>query len=260
MAESKEYTAIIAVPTYADLETADRTKLVFVNDATADPTVDRGGAMYNYSQTEHRWVKRYEEESMDLKTTKVINIKTLQKFDEKQQQLYWMSREIMTKEAALELYRNLNDSYGGTMMTTLVEKRLKELLPSLSLFYVKKSINQITSGGVTPDIDDAKLAAMIEQSVKDYMESHPIDPGMSDDEIKAYVTAYVSDAITELQNEIMDEFHETVNTINARLVSMESQLSGIRAEIDNHRERLTAVEGDVDTLKEQIDSVFWHEL
>ena len=71
MAESKEYTAIIAVPTYADLETADRTKLVFVNDATADPTVDRGGAMYNYSQTEHRWVKRYEEESMDLKTTKV---------------------------------------------------------------------------------------------------------------------------------------------------------------------------------------------
>ena len=70
----------------------------------------------------------------------------------------------------------------------------------------------------------------------------------------------MADAITELQNEIMDEFHETVNTINARLVSMESQLSGIRAEIDNHRERLTAVEGDVDMPKEQIDSVFWHEL
>lgn len=260
MAENKEYDAIIAVPTYADLETADRTKLVFVNDATADPTVDRGGAMYNYSTTENRWIKRYEEESMDLKTTKVININTLKKFDEKQQQLYWMSREIMTKEAALELYQNLNSSYGGTLMTSLVEKRLKELLPSLSLFYVKKSINQITSGGVTPDIDDEKLAAMIEQSVKDYMESHPVDPGMTDDEIKAYVNTYVSDALTEMQNDIMGEFNDAINTINAQLVSMQASLAGIRAEIDNHRERLTAVEGDVDQLKQQIDSVYWHEI
>lgn len=260
MAESKEYTAIIAVPTYADLETADRTKLVFVNDATADPTVDRGGAMYNYSTTENRWVKRYEEESMDLKTTKVINLETLRGFNEKQQQLYWMSREIMTKEATLELYQNLNSSYGGSLMTTLVEKRLKELLPSLSLFYVKKSINQITSGGVAPDIDEEKLAAMIEQSVKDYMESHPVDPGMSDEEIKAYVDTYVGEATTELQNEIMSEFNEAINTVNAQLVAMQSSLAGIRSEIENQRERLTAVEGDVDTLKQQIDSVYWHEL
>jgi len=55
------------VATIADRDAIVRPSgLVWVIDATADPTVDRGGAIYGWETTSSKWIKLAEEESLDI--------------------------------------------------------------------------------------------------------------------------------------------------------------------------------------------------
>lgn len=63
-----EFKAMLTVPTYADLPTEGLYDgmNVFVTDATGDPTVKSGWAIYKYTLSQNVWIKISEGESLDV--------------------------------------------------------------------------------------------------------------------------------------------------------------------------------------------------
>lgn len=65
---SSSETNVAKVPDIASRDALDTSiyKIAQVEDATADPTVDTGGALYYYSSVTNQWIKGAEDESLDL--------------------------------------------------------------------------------------------------------------------------------------------------------------------------------------------------
>ena len=57
---------IVIVANLRERDTQDHNKLVYVKDATGDPSIKAGGAVYIFDNTSTTWVKICESESMDL--------------------------------------------------------------------------------------------------------------------------------------------------------------------------------------------------